>query len=86
MGGGGGGSGVFIFYGRVIGFVYISIVYFEEGVTCRVNLGPIHRGVLLKAVYIKQGTQSNCIFKFPVFSLCFSCPTAHFPCATLHNL
>ena len=25
------------------------------------------------ANYLRQGTHSNCIFKFPVFSLCFPC-------------
>ena len=33
-----------------------------------------------------QGTHSNCIFKFPVFSLFCPCPTANFPCANLCDL
>ena len=32
-------------------------------------------------IFLSQGTHSNCIFKFPLFSLFFPCPTANFPCA-----
>ena len=35
---------------------------------------------------LKQCTHSNCIFKFPVFSLFFPCPTANFPCDNFNNL
>ena len=34
----------------------------------------------------KQGTHSNYIFKFPVFSQFFPCLTASFPCANLSDL
>ena len=35
---------------------------------------------------VYQGTHSNCIFKFPVFSHFSPCPTANFPCVNLNNL
>ena len=31
------------------------------------------------------GSHSNCIFKFPVFSLFFPCPTANFPYDSLRD-
>ena len=43
----------------------------------------IHRG---EGGTEAQGTHSNHIFKFPVFSLFISCPTANFPCANLRCL
>ena len=33
-----------------------------------------------------QGTHSNCIFKFPVFSLLFLCLIENFPCGNLRHL
>ena len=48
--------------------------------------GPSQRPYIRETMHLAQGTHSNCIFEFPVFSLFFPYPTSNFPCANLHDL
>ena len=59
----------------------------EVGCQSPITGGFIYIYVLINGdMFHIQVTQSNCIFKFPVFSRLFPCQTASFPRANLRDL